>query len=100
MHEPHAGRPLVQTEAQIALALVEPDELRDIGRRDAGAPQLIQPDAELILKCDEFEGIVRDHRLRHATVLRVRVHVHAGLVGWGKDTLTPDGPHPPYHATQ
>ena len=39
----------MQTEPQVALALVEADELRDIGRRDADAPQLIQPDGVLIL---------------------------------------------------
>ena len=48
------------------LALVETDELRDVGRRDADAPLVIQSDGVLILKGDEW--IVGDRRLRHVIV--------------------------------
>jgi hypothetical protein len=80
-HEPVTRRALVETEAQVALALVEADELGDVGRRDADAPLGIQSDGVLILKGDE--GNVGDHRLRHARVPHVQVHAqdHAG-VGW------------------
>ena len=56
----------METEAQVALALVEPDELRDVGRRDADASMLISFHREFV--CDD-----RSHgnrRLRHLTVLR------------------------------
>jgi len=45
--------------------VVETEELRDIDRRDPDSPLTIQSDAVLV--CDE--RIVRDHRLRHASVL-------------------------------
>ena len=68
VHEAGAGGALVEAEAQVALALIEADELGDVGGGDADATASIEPDGELILRCDGRIG--GDHRLGHAAVLQ------------------------------